>query len=259
MNIDFKFKNTVITGANSGIGFAFAETLAKSGCNLLLISKNENKLFNISDMLSAKYGVKIYPLCIDLRASDSLEYIHQYIISNDFIPDLFINNAGIGWYGSSSDMTTNNINDIIDINIRASTHLLRFLSSIMMDCGGGTIVNVSSTLAFRPSSDWAVYSASKNYICSLSNSLRYIFFNTNINIKLLCPGKTKTNFDATAGMNNFGDPRGHTPDYVANYALTMLSKKSFLIIPGFFNKIKYYLFKLLPDQIIDILIKFYNR
>ena len=124
----------------------------------------------------------------------------------------------------------------------------------MSATGGGTVLNVSSTIAFRKSPRWAVYSASKAYLLSLTRSLEMEFRYSSIRITVLCPGKTVSEFDRNAGFPDVDNSKKDSPDFVVQYALKKLCKGKTLIIPGWKNKGKYMIFKYLPDYLTDWLI-----
>lgn len=248
------WKNVIITGASSGIGKEFAEILAKSGSNLLLISRNFKVLNQMKSHFENNYGISVIILESDLSKRENLEIIKTFIATNNFIPDLLINNAGFGLYGEFSSSDEQIEIDMIMLNIFSLTFLTKYIYQIMLKNGAGTILNVSSTLSFRKSPNWAVYAACKSYISSFTNTLAFESKNSNIRFFTLYPGKTNTTFGKNAGYEN-NDKAGEDPYYVAKYAIecTLDSKKS-IIIPGLKNRIKYLIFKLLPDFISDKII-----
>ncbi|MCL5990750.1 MAG: SDR family NAD(P)-dependent oxidoreductase [Bacteroidetes bacterium] len=249
------WNNVLITGASSGIGLAFAGNIAGNCNNLIIVSRNQFKLNKIKEDLENEHKIRAWVIDCDLTALDSVKEIINFIESNDIIPDLFINNAGIGVYGKFNETVQDRIQEIINLNILSSTLLIKEIAQLMNRKNGGTILNVSSTIAFRKSLGWSVYAASKAYILSLSKSLAIEYKKSNLKISVLCPGKTDTDFDFNSGYKSNSAKTKMTPEYVAKYTMKKLVKGKEVIIPGFTNKLKYYLFKFLPEFITDMIVK----
>lgn len=245
----------VITGASSGIGYEFAKQLAVLGTNLLLISRKRNELMNIKFEFETKYGVVVDFLDVDLSSYDSYQKIEEYITTNDLKPDLLINNAGIGAFGEFLNTEIDKELEIIAVNINSLVFLTKTFLRLMLSNNSGTILNVSSTMAFRKSRYWAVYSSTKSFVLSFSCNLSLEYENSDVIISVLCPGKTQSSFDSNAKVNlNYNTKRASSSKVVA-YALSQLLKKKTLIIPGLNNKIKYYIFKYLPEFITNSIIR----
>jgi short-subunit dehydrogenase len=244
-----KYSTAIITGASSGIGLAFAVELAKSATNLLLISRNRTKLNSIKTFLEGKYNINVWLKIIDLSVIEEIRTIGEFLEQNFIFPDLFINNAGFGVYGKFNETDDSKIVEMIKVNVIAPSVLCRIIGNNMMKNQGGTILNVSSTLAFRQSPLWSLYASTKAYILSLTKSLSQEFEGTGVNFAVLCPGKTRTEFDKRAEAPLCNDDKKLIPELVVKYSLDKLSRGKTLIIPGFANKFKYSLFKYSPNWI----------
>ena len=255
MNIQNKYASVIITGAGSGLGLAFAEKLAECSGRLLLISKNRDKLETICQKLKKNPRSEINFLAIDLTDNHAVNELEEYISNNAFFPDLFINNAGIGAYGGFISQEPEKITEIINLNISAAVLLCRLIAPIMKNNGGGSILNVSSTIAFRQAPNWAVYSASKAFLLSLTRSLAYEYIKTNVKFSALCPGKIDTNFDNYAAYPGQNTDKKASPECIVKYTLEKLDRGKELIIPGFSNHLKYHFFKHAPDLIVRKIIK----
>lgn len=252
MSINKKFNIALITGGASGLGFSFARELAKTGSGIILISSNPANLKSAREKLESEYKVKVHTLAQDLTTPESIAMVFSYLDGESLYPDLLINNAGLGYYGGFMKNTTGNDRKTIDLNITAPTLICKeILRRGMITANRGTILNISSTVAFRKSPDWAVYAASKSYIFSLTRSLATEYKGSGINFAVLCPGKIDTNFDMHAGLNYSKEPAKQSPDYIAEYTLKQLSRGKSTIIPGFKNKLKYLIFKYMPDFVTD--------
>lgn len=245
----------IITGASSGIGLSFAKILAETGTNLVLVSRKKEILMSIKDELEIKYHIKVNVFACDLSKPENINYLINILDDNSIYPDLLINNAGAGVHGNFSFTDLTKEIEIINLNTIAVTMLSKLIICRLNEKNKLNIINVSSTLAFRKSSGWAVYAATKSFVLSLSKSLEFEYRGTKINVSILCPGKTHTNFDSAAGVSYQNESGKNSPDFVAKYALKKLFKGKHIIIPGILNKMKYIFFKLMPEFVSDLIIK----
>lgn len=238
----------IITGASSGIGRSLAYYSASKGFDLLIVARNESALketkFNIED----KYKVKVEYKIVDLSIADEILKFSKYLQEMEDPADMLINNAGAGIYGKFADAEIEADLANINLNILAPTALAK---AFINNAHSKTkyILFVSSTLAFRKSSGWTLYGASKSYLYRISQNLAVE--DENVSISVLCPGKTKTNFDISA---NYSSKRqGADPDFVARYAIESMLKGKEVIVPGISNKLKIFIYRYLPTVIQSFL------
>ncbi|ROL62541.1 SDR family NAD(P)-dependent oxidoreductase [Bacteroidetes/Chlorobi group bacterium ChocPot_Mid] len=241
-----KGQTALITGAGSGLGFAFAKILSEIGLNLILVSKNSAKLNHVQKELENYHnGIIIFPC--DFSDENDVKKLVEYIQAQNIEIDFLINNAGVGIYKEFTSINEIEINKMISINLLAPTLLTRYILEKMSNNNSGIILNISSTMALRPSPKWSVYAAEKSYLSLLSRSLYYENKNKNILISVLYAGKINTDFDRNAGFQSH--KTGKNPDAIVRYTLKKLNKYHSIIIPGAKAKIIYFCFKMLPDFI----------
>tara|TARA_R110002051_G_scaffold290773_1_gene354419 strand:- start:50314 stop:51081 length:768 start_codon:yes stop_codon:yes gene_type:complete len=185
-------KNTVITGASESIGFAIAEKFVKNGANVILISRNQNKLDEAAKALS-KYGTEVHTIAKDLS---NIESIKELVCSiNDIWStiDVLVNNAGIALFDPMEDVKLDTLDLMINLNVKAPFVLTqRLLPSIKKS--KGNIINISSyfsdrMISGRPST---VYSLTKGAINSLTKSLANEIGNTGVRVNAIAPGSVNT-------------------------------------------------------------------
>lgn len=250
-NLIEKGKTALISGAGSGLGFEFAKQLAEIGLHLILISKDSDKLNKIkNDFDNYENQIIIYPC--DLSDSGEIRNLMEWLETNNFNIDILINNAGKGLFKDFSSNDYSEIQKLITLNVTAPTILLNYALRRMRENNAGIILNIASTMAFRPSPQWSVYAASKSFLFSLSSSINTE--NKNILISVLCPGKINTNFDNNAGYSS--GKKGCSPFSIVSYTLKRLQKGKSTIIPGLKAKIIYYGFRLLPNFLTNRLLKY---
>jgi len=249
------YRTALITGGDSGLGYSFAKILAKYGTDLVLVSKDGDKLDQAQKRLQALYKVTVNTIEADLSDTNSNFNIVEHLNTLNVYPDLLINNAGAAYFGDFSSKDPNVDINIININITSFTVLSKLFVSRLQKDANFTILNVASTLAFRASPGWAVYAATKAYINSLSRSLAIEFRESKFAIGVLCPGKIDTDFDINSGKPVNKNDKKDSPDYIAEYAIRKLTKGRTVIIPGLKNRMKYLLYIHLPDVITNSILR----
>jgi len=245
--------NALVTGASSGIGKEIARVLAKRGFNLVLIARSVDKLQTVSEEIKNTYGVNCYIVNADLSISGAAEDIFNRVKSLGVHIDVLVNNAGFGKFGDFYKFDLDTYKRMIRLNVLTLTELTYLFGKEMIKNKKGWILNVSSTAAFQPIPNFAVYAATKAYVKSFSNALYYQMKNNGIIVSALCPGPTRTNFGKTAetvGTHMFNPAGLMDPEKVAEIAIDGLFKGKACIIPGFFNNVLAFFAKILPLSIV---------
>lgn len=246
-------KTALITGTTSGIGKAFAEKFASMGNNIILVSRNEEKLKRQQNDLQCHYHVSVKYIVCDLTQANAVDLIFKELNNWQVSVDFLINNAGFNECGLFTNTDIEQEMKMIDLHIRFITQLTKRILPMMKKNNYGLIVNIGSTGSFIPSPSDAVYSATKAYIMSFSNALYGELKRTGIKITLLCPGATETEFARKANIE-------HTllfkfavmkPDKVVKIAYPKMIKGKRLIIPGLYNKLLVFFSKVIPINITN--------
>lgn len=241
---------TLITGASMGIGYELAKLFAKDKRNLILISRNILKLQDVKNELS-KFNVDIKILALDLKNSEDIQDLFNYIEANKLNINILINNAGIGTFGDFNNIEWKSEEALIDINIKALTKLTKyFLPKVVKEKEGG-ILNVASTAAFCSGPRMATYYASKAYVLNLTEAIYEEYKAAGIKISCLCPGPVKTSFQDKAGIKKSKSAKKYLMDAeeVAKICYKDFYKGKVIIIPGVKNKLLVMGNKLLPRSI----------
>ena len=163
-------KLVLITGATKGIGRSTAQTFAKAGWDLILLSRDIQKLQDLKNELS-NTGVKIYILACDLSQSDRVDQYLNQCIKSCGCPTVVINNAGFAFNGELVSMPLDKWQEIIQVNL---TSVFQICSCIvpLMRIKGGLIINVSSHAANNAFPQWGAYCVSKAALASFTKCLR---------------------------------------------------------------------------------------
>ncbi|HKI89570.1 MAG TPA: SDR family NAD(P)-dependent oxidoreductase, partial [Draconibacterium sp.] len=141
---------TLITGANAGIGKQIAFECAGKGFNLLLVSLPNTGLDKLAEEIKEKYQVEADYIDIDLTKIEAPQMVFDYTRNNNIKVNILVNNAGVGFNGKFENLTTDLVDQMILLNIRASTLLTFLFLPEMKKLAKAYILNISSFGAFVP-------------------------------------------------------------------------------------------------------------
>jgi short-subunit dehydrogenase len=226
---------TLITGASSGIGEAFARRLAAGGHNLLLVARSEDKLINLCNELGRIQNTRAQYVAMDLSEPDAPARLFAETEKRDMQIDFLINNAGFGSMGDFTELDLDRALNMIDLNVRALVDLTNRFLTPMRERKSGSIINVASTAGFQPVPYMATYAATKAFVLSFSEALREENRPHGIKVMALCPGVTDTNFFAASHMQKPPRRIAQTADDVVKTALRGLKRGKAHIISGWTN------------------------
>jgi short-subunit dehydrogenase len=193
MNNYWHGKLALITGASGGIGENIAEYLSRQGCRVILVARRVDKLNSLAARIS-RQGGRAYVYQTDLSKSTDRVSLFENVSKDLGVPDILINNAGIGWYGYFSKMPWSVAENIIDLNIASMTHLTSLFLPGMLTLPRARIINIGSVAGKLPEQGIALYSASKAYMDAFTKSLYRELRGTNLVVSVLRAGPVKTEF-----------------------------------------------------------------
>lgn len=191
----------LVTGASGGIGVEIARLAAADGHDLVLVARSGDALEAVAAELRAKHGVGVSIFALDLSDHASVPRLVAALDDRRIAIDVLVNNAGVGKLGAFATMDPAAIDGMVALNVAAVTALARALLPGMVARKHGRILNVASTAAFQPGPLMAVYYATKAYVMHWSLALSDELRGSGVTVTCLCPGPTRTGFQATAGMN----------------------------------------------------------
>lgn len=218
----------VITGASSGLGTEFARLLGEMGYYLVLTGRNEEAL---SELKSEIGEDKCTVIAADL--SDTKSCIDLYAKSKRYSPDMLINNAGFGLYGTFAQTSLSKELEMIDVNIKANHILFKLFLREFMEKDRGYILNVASLAGMAPGPLMSTYYSTKSYVIrqTLAVYEELKREGRGVHVSVLCPGPVNTRFNSRAGIAGFGRIRSISPEYCAAYALKKMRENKPVIIP----------------------------
>jgi hypothetical protein len=252
----------LVTGASLGIGRDLAYLFAEDKINLILIARNFDKLKEISQDIKNLYNVDVLFLAKDLTKEKSAKEIYEYCTNSGIKVKHLVNNAGIGTNGEFFSESIDDINNLLKLNISSLVNLTRYFLPDMIKYHEGGILNIASTAAFQPGPFMANYYASKAYVLSFTEAIREEALPYHVNVSVLCPGPTKTEFFSRANMDEsklINSPLAMTSEKVAKIGYMGYKKNKDIIIPGLFNILLVESLRFSPRAIVRKIAGFLNH
>jgi short-subunit dehydrogenase len=195
----------LVTGASAGIGKVFAQRLAASGHDLLLIARDGVRLQQIADELSLQYGINAEAMAADLARDEGMRSVAIRIAQMDRL-DFLVNNAGFGSKGKLVNRPVAEQATMLELHVMAPMLLTRAALPRMLERKSGTIINVASVASFIYSAGNVNYCATKAYLRVFTEGLATELIGTGVKVQALCPGFTRTEFHDRAAIDMKSTP-----------------------------------------------------
>lgn len=247
----------LITGASSGMGLQYATQLAKSGCNLVIVSNQEEQLIEVANNLHNEYNVKVVYKYQDLAKPEAAKEVFDFCQENDIQIDILINNAGMFFFKELTNETLGKANTMLKLHIYTPTQLCTYFGEEMKKRGYGYILNMSSATTHIPMPGVTIYSATKSYLKSFTKSLYYEMLPYGVHVTAICPGAVDTPLYNISpkynGLMRFAVKIRvvYSPELLVNKALRALFHNRRSKTPGFINLIWPPLVDMLPKHLVD--------
>ena len=193
-------RTTLVTGASSGIGAAFAEVFAAEGFDLVVTARREDRLAVLARTLEQRYGTRVHAIAADLSERDAPERLCRQLEARGLTIDALVNNAGYGIPGAfvASEWTRHAA--MLQVMIVALAELTRRLLPGMIASGYGRVINVASLAALVPApAGHTLYAASKAFVVKFSEALAAEAGPSGVHVTALCPGFTLSEFHDVTG------------------------------------------------------------
>lgn len=242
---------TLITGASTGLGKELAIECARRKMNLVLVSLPGENLPAFCGQLSETYQISAFGYETDLADKAEVEKLAADVIAI-FSVNMLINNAGIGGTQAFETTSIDYIDRLIQLNIRATSMLVRLMIPELKMHHKAYILNVSSMAAFAPLPYKTVYPASKAFIYHFTRGLKAELKNTNIKVSVVNPGPIMTNPEVIRRILKQGALARLAlipASSIARISMHNLIRGKAVIIPGYLNRINVFLMSLIPSGI----------
>jgi uncharacterized protein len=244
-------QTALVTGASAGLGTHFARLFAQDGHDLVLVARRQDKLDQVATELRQVYGIRATVIAADLTDPKATLHLHEEVVRAGIEVEFLVNNAGFGTSGAFAELDLARELDLIELNVKALTHLTGLLLPAMLARRSGRILNVGSLAGFVPGPFMATYYASKAYVLSFTEALSYELRGTGVTATVLCPGTTATEFAQVAGAQNAALFRSSAePALVARYGYRAMMKGKTIAIPGLRNKLSQESLRVSPRSLL---------
>jgi len=184
-------KVAIVTGAGSGIGRAIATLFAEEGARVAVVDVSESDGKETVELLRKRGGDAIF-IQGDISNSAIVKRIVETTVKKYERVDILCNNAGVESMGSILEITEENWDKVMSINLKGVFLCSKHSVPKMIENGGGIIINIASVLGLIGSKGEAAYCASKGGIISLTRAMALDFAPRNIRVNCICPGSVLT-------------------------------------------------------------------
>jgi len=258
-------ETVLITGASSGIGLELArefarDPLVRDGGRLILVARNIPALETLAAELKQKWNVQVTILPGDLSQPGTPDKLFSDLQAAGIHVDVLVNNAGFGAIGPFDELPLDRQLEMIRVNVSALVGLTRLFLPAMIQAGRGSILNVGSVAGFVPGPGMTVYYATKAFVGSFSEALAAELAGTGVDVSVLCPGPTPTNFGAVAGTRNVKLVRvpRTSAQKVAHDGYLALRRGRVICVSGIQNRILVFLIRFVPKALARRMVRKFN-
>lgn len=185
-------KKVLITGVNSGIGYAACLVFAKEGYEIFGIDLNEG--FNLSlDLKIKTLGSKLHYSQCDVSNKQQVETYFDTLKTNNILLNVLVNNAGIlGPRTKTTDYPTEAFDSVLNVNIKGVFYLMQNAIPNLIESENSSIVNVASVAGLVGMTNHIAYSASKHAVVGMTKTVALEYAKNGLRVNAVCPGFTET-------------------------------------------------------------------
>ncbi|WEN13883.1 SDR family oxidoreductase [Rhodanobacter sp. AS-Z3] len=245
---------SLITGASSGIGAAFARQLAALNHDLVLTARRTDRMEALAIELRTAHAVEVTVLAYDLADPSTPRLLCDALDQRGLQVDWLINNAGYGVPGTFIENDWKTHADFLQVLLTAPSELAWRLLPGMRQRGHGRIINVASLAGHVPApAGHTLYAASKAYLIKFSQSLALENQSAGVHVSALCPGFTWSEFHDVTGtrdkMDKLPDFMWLTAEEVVRQGIAAVERGDAVYTPGRVNRTIKRAIQLMPDRL----------
>lgn len=194
MGVDLSNKIAIVTGGTKGIGRAIAESLVRAGAGVAITARNDNEIGTaVANLKKVGAGTVAGYVC-DVRDYEQVKSVIAEVAKEFGGLDILINNAGVGIFASVESMSVEDFRAVLETNVCGVFYCCHEAIPLMMQRGGGYIINISSLAGANPHANMAAYNASKFGLNGFSEALMQEVRHDGIKVSYIMPGSVNTAF-----------------------------------------------------------------
>jgi short-subunit dehydrogenase len=239
------------TGASSGIGRELAKQFGSNGFDVIVAAEDDAIIEAAAELRAS--GVQAEAVQVDLALPEGVEELYQRATEGGRRLDAVAINAGFGASGDfARDDDLESELRLVDLNVRSAVHLAKRVLHDMTQHGTGRVLFTSSIAGTMPGPYYAVYAASRAFLYSFAEGVRYELRDTDVTVTALLPGATDTEFFARADMEDTkaGQGKKDDPAEVAKEGFEALMRGDDKVVAGSFkNKLAAAVARVLPEPV----------
>jgi short-subunit dehydrogenase len=249
-----KGKTAIITGASQGIGAAIARTLSFGGARTILLARSKDLLADLVDDIVKNGGDSCYYV-VDLSDGDQTSNTLQKVKQEHGIPDIIINNAGVGRFIRIEETSFTEANNMIALPYLAAFYVTRFFIEDIIKRNSGNITFINSPACIQPWASAVGYSAARWALRGFSEALTADLYGTKIVVTHVIAGKTTSNYwvnnpnseEILPALENLFPEL--SPEKVAGVVVRAISKNRKRVTFPFMLKLVKWMYNLFPGLI----------
>ncbi len=185
---DLTGKAAIITGGSKGLGLAMAAGLASAGASVMLVNRNAEEGEQAAQQLGDEYGTQATSFGADVTNADQTEAMAKAAIDAFGRIDILINSAGINIRGAIEEVTHEDFQKVMDVNVTGTWLCCRAVTPYMKKAKSGKIINLASTLGIVGLANRTPYTASKGAVVNMTRALALELAPFAVNVNAVCPG-----------------------------------------------------------------------
>ena len=196
-NLDLNGKTAIITGAGRGIGRAVALALASRGARVIVCARTEEQVTETTELINVSGGTA-WSYVFDLAKEEHILSLFAFLDEKSDRIDILVNNAGIGRFGLLHEFSTQDLRDLVDVNVSGTFICCREALKRMIPRKSGYIINISSVVGFKGYPNQAAYTATKHAVVGMTKSLAVEAQEHKIRASVINPGGVYTDLIKSA-------------------------------------------------------------